>query len=259
MADTKSLTVRIILRSIIPLFKILYNENSGLYKKLLSGVNGTIQFSIKGTETGAYVEFKDGALDVIQQVRPDPDIHIAFKKPEDMIALFTGGKGGLPSVSGAWHVPLLLKLVPLFIGLTLLMPTKHPKSREKRLLKIKMTMYMVTNALSQLNKGGDEDMMAWTAKMPDRIFQLSVQPEGPAAYLRLKMGKSKSGHGCYERKAPFIHMMFNGLDGAYKVMAEGKDTVKAMGDGDVRVEGSPEYAGTLGSFMVRIQNMLTPG
>ena len=72
------------------------------------------------------------------------------------------------------------------------------------------------------------------------------------------MGKSKSGHGCYERKAPFIHMMFNGLDGAYKVMAEGKDTVKAM-DGDVRVEGSPEYAGTLGSFMVRIQNMLTPG
>ena len=48
------------------------------------------------------------------------------------------------------------------------------------------------------------------------------------------------------------------LDGAFKVMGEGKETVKAMGDGDVRVEGSPEYAGALGSFMVRVQDLLTP-
>ncbi len=27
---------------------------------------------------------------------------------------------------------------------------------------------------------------------------------------------------------------------------------------DVRVEGSPEYAGALGSFMVRVQDLLTP-
>lgn len=258
MADKVDLTVRIILRSILPLFKTLYNEGGGLYKKLLAGVDGTIQFSIKGTETGAYLQFKDGVLDVIQGVIPDPGVHIAFKNPADMIALFTGGKGGLPSVSGAWRLGLLLKLVPLFLGLLLLMPDNKPKNPKKRELKIKLTMYMVTNALSQLNKGGDTDMNTWTAKQPDRIYQLSVQPEGPAAYLRVKAGKSKSGHGIYGRKAPFIHMMFNGIDGAFKVMGEAKDTVKAMGDGDVRVEGSPEYAGVLGSFMVRVQDLLTP-
>ena len=53
-------------------------------------------------------------------------------------------------------------------------------------------------------------------------------------------------------------MQFNGLDGAYKVLAQGKDTLRATVDGDVKLVGSPEYAGTLGSFMVRIQDMLMP-
>jgi len=257
MADKVSLTIRIILRSILPLFKTLYNEE-GADKKKDPSFYGTIQFSIKGTDTGAYLEFKDGRLDVIQGVIPNPGIHFAFKKPEHMIAFFTGGVA-IPSISGIWRLGLLMKLVPLFMGLLLLMPTNLPKDPKKRLLKVKLTMYMITNALSQLNKGGDPDMMAWTAKQPDRIYQLSMQPDGPAAYLRVKAGKSKSGHGLYTRKAPFIHMMFNGLDGAFKVLAENKETVQAMRDGDVKVEGSPEYAGGMGSFMVRIQGLLTPG
>jgi hypothetical protein len=257
MADKTQLTVRIILRSILPLFKTLYNESEGSYKKMLSGVDGTIQFSVKGTDSSAYLEFKDGKLDVLQGKHPKPGIHFAFKKPEDMVAFFTGGVA-LPSISGLWRLRLLMKLAPLFMGLLLLMPNNQPKDPAKRLLKVKLTMFMITNALSQLNKGGDEDMMTWTLKQPDRIYQLSVQPDGPAAYLRVKGGKSKSGHGIYGRKAPFIHMMFNGLDGAYKVLAENKETVQAMRDSDVKLEGSPEYAGVMGSFMVRIQNLLMP-
>ena len=53
-------------------------------------------------------------------------------------------------------------------------------------------------------------------------------------------------------------MMFQGIEGAYAVMAEGKDTVKAMGDGEIRVDGSPESAGMLGSFMKRIESLLMP-
>jgi hypothetical protein len=257
MADRTQLTIRIILRSILPLFKTLYNENEGFYKNMLAGVDGTIQFSVKGTDSGAYLDFKDGKLDVVQGVVANPGIHFAFKKPEDLVAFFTGGVA-LPSISGLWRLRLLMKLIPLFLGLLLLMPNKQPKDTATRLLKVKLTMYMITNALSQLNKGGDDDMVVWTSKQPDRIYQLSVQPDGPAAYLRVKGGKSKSGHGVYGRKAPFMHMMFNGLDGAYKVLAENKETVQAMRDGDVKLEGSPEYAGSMGSFMVRIQNMLMP-
>jgi len=259
MADKVMLTNRIILRSIMPLFKVLYEADKTPVKKLLARFDGVIQFCIKGTDTGAYLEFKDGRLDVIQGLHPNPDITLLFKHAEGMNAMFTGGVpvfGGFPK--GLWKLPLLVKLIMLFLGLLLLMPNVNPKDPDKRLLKVTLIMYMVTNALSQLNKGGDEDMQFWTSKQPDRIYQMSVEPGGPAAYLRVKGGKTKAGRGYYTRKAPFVHMQFNGLDGAYKVLAEGKDTLRATVDGDVKLVGSPEYAGTMGSFMVRIQDMLMP-
>jgi hypothetical protein len=259
MADKVMLTNRIILRSIMPLFKVLYEADKTPIKKILARFDGVIQFSIKGTDTGAYLEFKDGKLDVLQGLHPNPDITLPFKHAEGMNAMFTGGIpvfGGFPK--GLWKLPLLVKLIMLFLGLLLLMPNVDPKDPEKRMLKVTLIMYMVTNALSQLNKGGDEDMQFWTSKQPDRIYQMSVEPGGPAAYLRVKGGKTKAGRGHYTRKAPFVHMQFNGLDGAYKVLAQGKDTLRATVDGDVKLVGSPEYAGTLGSFMVRIQDMLMP-
>ncbi len=259
MADKVTLTNRIALRSIMPLFKVLYEADNTPVKKALARFDGVIQLYVKGTDTGAYLVFKDGALDVLQGIHPSPDIALPFKHMAGMNALFTGGIpvfGGIPK--GLWKLPLLVKLVVLLLGLLLLMPNVNPKAPAKRELKVKMMMYMVTNALSQLNKGGDEDMAAWTAKQPDRIYQMSIDPAGPAAYLRVKGGRTKAGHGMYTRKAPFVHMRFNGLEGAYKVLAESKDTVSATADGDIRLEGSPEYAGNIGSFMMRIQDMLLP-
>lgn len=259
MADKVMLTNRIVLRSIMPLFKVLHEADHSALKKLLARFDGVIQLCVKGTDTGAYLEFKDGALEVIQGIHPAPDIMLPFKHAAGMNALFTGGIpvfGGLPR--GIWRLPLLVRLVVLLLGLLLLMPNVNPKDPAKRELKVKLIMYMITNALSQLNKGGDEDMAAWTAKQPDRIYQMSTDPTGPSAYLRVKGGRTKAGHGLYTRKAPFVHMRFNGLEGAYKVLAESKDTVSATADGDIRLEGSPEYAGAMGSFMMRIQDMLMP-
>ena len=259
MADKVMLTNRIVLRSIMPLFKVLYEADNTPVKKLLARFDGIIQLYVKGTQTGAYLQFKDGKLDVLQGIHPNPDIALPFKHMAGMNAMFTGGVpvfGGFPK--GLWKLPLLVKLVMLFLGLMLLMPNVNPKDPVKRELKVKLIMYMVTNALSQLNKGGDEDMMAWTVKQPNRIYQMSVEPNGPAAFLRVKGGKTKAGHGRYTRKAPFVHMKLNGLEGAYKVLAEGKETVPATADGDIMLEGSPEYAGYMGSFMVRIQDMLMP-
>ncbi|MBN1636060.1 MAG: hypothetical protein JW920_06070 [Deltaproteobacteria bacterium] len=259
MADRDMLTNRIILRSVLPLFKVLYLADETPIKKLLLKFDGVIQFGSHGSENGAYLEFKQGNLDVIQGLHPNPEIAIIFKNIQDMNALFTGGKPkGFPTLKGLWRIPLLLRLVPLFIGLTMLQPNAQPKDPKKRELKVRLLMYMVTNALSQLNKGGDEDMQVWTKNQPDRIYQMSVQPEGPAAYMRVKGGKTKSGHGIYKRKAPFVHMKFNGLDSAYKVMAEGKETIQAMRDLDISLEGPPEYSGNLGSFMVRIQDLMMP-
>ena len=66
MTDKVMLTNRIVLRSIMPLFKVLHEEDKGPLKKLLSGFDGVIQLAVKDSDIGAYLEFKNGGLDVIQ-------------------------------------------------------------------------------------------------------------------------------------------------------------------------------------------------
>ncbi len=168
MADKVMLTNRIALRSIMPLFKVLYEADYMSVRKLLGKFDGVIQFCIKGTDTGAYLEFKNGGLEVLQGIHPNPDVVLPFKHAAGMNALFTGGVpafGGFPK--GLYKITLVGKLLLLMLGLLLLMPNVNPKEPAKRELKVKMIMYMITNALSQLNKGGDEDMMVWTGKQPD--------------------------------------------------------------------------------------------
>ncbi len=261
MADTVALVNRIVCYSVLPLMRVLYEERRDRpLLRALGGVEGSVQFGVVDSEDGAWLEFADGGCKVTPGVNPATDIAILFRDRAAMNAMFTGGRPaaiGMPRLRGLWRLPLLLKTLPLVLGLTLLMPDKQPKDAPTRRLKVRLIMYMVANALSQLNKGGDEDMARWTAKQPDRIYQFSVQPDGdPAAYLRVKGGKTRAGRGIYTRKAPFIHMKFNGVDGAYKVYAENKETVSAMADGDLTLEGSPEYGGVIGSFMVRISDLL---
>ena len=261
MSDTVTLTNRIVCYSVLPLMRVLYQEKKDSpLMRMLVGVDGTFQLGAKGSGDGAWLEFSGGECKVSPGVNDAADIAIEFRDRASMNAMFTGGKPaeiGLPRLRGIWRLPLLIKILPLLLGLTLLMPDKQPKDEKTRELKVRLIMYMVANALSQLNKGGDEDMVRWAAKQPDRIYQFSVLPDNePAAYLRVKGGRTKAGRGMYTRKAPFIHMQFNSLDGAYKVFAENKETVSAMADGDLTLEGSPEYGGVIGSFMVRISDLL---
>ena len=154
-------------------------------------------------------------------------------------------------------VGLLIKVFSVLLGLKVLMPDAKPKSVDQAKLKVKMTLYMVSTALSQLNKSGDPDMVKWTSKQPERIYQWSVEPEGIACYLRIKAGKSKAGRGYYTRRKPFVHFKFNGVDGALPILTNEAEIVQAVANGLVEIEGSPEYGGQIGDFMVCIGNMVT--
>ena len=59
MADKAMLTNRIVLRSIMPLFKILHEEDDTLLKHFLTRFEGVIQLAVKGTDIGAHIELKD--------------------------------------------------------------------------------------------------------------------------------------------------------------------------------------------------------
>ena len=135
------------------------------------------------------------------------------------------------------------------------MPNASPKDPKKRKLKVKMTFYMITTALSQYNKGGDFEMVKWTGKQPERIYQITVDKD-IAAYLRVKACKTKAGRGVYAKKRPFVHMRFNKVEGAFPIVMNKVDMVTAVKKGYLSIEGSPEYGGNIGDFMVRIQNLI---
>jgi hypothetical protein len=162
----------------------------------------------------------------------------------------------MPKIKGMWKIGLLLKLFSLILSLKILMPNVRPKDPEKKRLKVKMSFYMITSALSQYNKGGDPEMVRWTRKQPERIYQISVD-EGIAAYLRVKAGKTKAGRGVYTKRRPFVHLNFNGVNGAFPVIMKDVGMIEAVKKGYLRIEGSPEYGGNLSDFMTRIQALVT--
>ena len=197
-----------------------------------------------------------GRLEWVDGILDDPDVRFSFSSPAAMNAFLTGGFS-LPRIKGLTRPLLLYKFIRLLLSLTILLPNKRPAEPDKIRLKIKLIMYMITTALSQYNKAGDQDMKKWTAMQPDRIYQLSCEPEGIAAYLRVKAGKTKAGRGYYKRKVPFVHMKLNTAENALPVFLNEVEFVEAISKGYVVVEGSPEYAAKMNDFMQRIQALIT--
>ncbi len=251
------LTARLFLRALFPVMKVVLSDVPKM-KNRFKDVTAKVQFAAQNGagEVGAYLDFQQGNLEIVQGICPNPDICFGFgsvKKMNDMLA----GKPVIPKIKGFLKLGLLIKMFSLLLSLKILMPNVKPTTVDKKRLKIKMTIYMITTALSQYNKGGDPEMVRWTSKQPERIYQMSVDHEEIAAYLRVKAGKTKAGRGFYKRRRPFVHMRFNGIDGALPVILNEVDMVTAVKNEYLRVEGSPEYGRDVGDFMMRIQNMIT--
>lgn len=256
-SERELLAARLFTNAVFPVIKVLLNDDPGTKKKF-EKVKTVVQFIAKDQagNIGASLSFDNGDFKVAQGICDKPDITFSFpsvKKMNDML----GGKPVLPGIKGLSHLGTLIKVFGVLLKLKLMMPNARPKDTLNKYLKVKLAFYMVSTALSQLNKGGEADMMKWTAKQPDRIYQISVENTDIAVYLRVKAGKSKAGRGFYTRKRPFVHMKFSGLDGAIAVLLKDAEFVPAVAKGFVSVEGAPEYAAQLNDFMQRIQAITT--
>ncbi len=255
------LTARIVLRAVLPLIKVMV-EDDPKKRAQFEGLSGTIQFSARDESgpVGAHIRFDNGAFMLVHALIDKPDIHFVFSSVAKMNAMFRG-KPVLPALGpllqGAFgHFGLLVKTFGLLLGLKLLMPDAKPKTAELKRLKVKMTLYMVSTALSQLNKFGDPEMVKWTTKQPERIYQWTVTGTDIACYLKIKAGQTKAGRGMYERRQPFVHMKFAGVDEALPILGNQIPIVDAMTKGMVVNDGSPEYGSRIGDFMQRIANLL---
>jgi hypothetical protein len=255
--ERELLAARMFMRAVFPVMKVILQDDPKMRKKF-SDVAATVQFVARdaGGPVGAWLVFDNGGFMVEQGICLDPDITFSFgsvKKMNDMLA----GKPVVPGIRGLAKIGLLIKVMSLLLALKIMMPNARPKDAAKKRLKVKLAFYMITTALSQFNKGGDPDMLTWTGKQPDRIYQITVDGEDIAAYLRVKAGKTMAGRGVYARKRPFVHMRFHGVDGALAVLLRDVEFVEGVAKGKVSIEGSPEYGAQVNDFMQRIQSMLT--
>jgi hypothetical protein len=255
MPDKDFILARIMLRAAVPLAKVLIEDDPKMREKY-RGFNKVVQFEVKGNdELVTQLRFEDGIPKPSFERDENPDVAFIFKSDKQLNAFFAG-KPAIPKIKGLTKIGVLLKVVPLLLGLTLLLPTKLPKDPDKKRMKVKLLFYMLSSGLSQMNKAGYKEFNEFAQKMPDRVIQWTCLPDGPYAYLRIKFGKTKAGRGLYTRRRPFIDMQFNGVDNAIKVLTNQVDLVEAIATGLLYQEGSPEYGKDLGGFMLTIDSWI---
>ena len=203
-------------------------------------------------------------------------VKLEFKSIKSLLGVF---KGNSPLEMLGIVMPLIknitkkamLPFLFLMLSLTKMMPNNNPTDKEpwEQYLKVKMSLYMITTAMSRANKMGWEPMTNWTAKQTDRIYQFHVgatyDKNGKEiyppiyAYLRVKAGKTKAGRGEYTRKRPFVLFDFTNPDGCLAVLSGRYEFVEAATRGCVAIVGAGDsYAVQFNNLMTKLQNMLIP-
>ena len=254
------MTAKLFFNAAFPVMQVLMDEDPKLNAKFAS-FRATVQFGALDDNEPLFCHliFDCGKVSIVQGKAEKPDLSLTFSGIAKMNALLKGGLA-LPSIKG--RLGLLPNVLSLLMGLKIMTKDNAKlKNVIEQTLKVKCSMYMVTRALSQLNKLGDPAMQDFCSRQPDRIYQFRVEHDGKpdyiACYLRVKAGKSKSGHGIYERRTPFVLFRFLSLDGALKVLGKEVEFVEGVEKGYVETIGAPEYAMALNDFMAVLQGMLT--
>ncbi len=258
--EVELMTATLFFNAAFPVMQVVLEDDPKIKEKF-KDVRATVQIGAKdaGGFLACHLDFDNGQVKVVQGPAEKPDIALTFSSVEKMNTMFRGGSS-LPSIKGFLKLGLLLKVFSLLMSLKLMAPGSRPAEPGKKALKVKMSLYMITRALSAYNKAGNPEMREWTERQPDRIYQFIVDPypgPGTACYLRVKAGNTKSGHGIYERRKPFVLFHFFSVDGALKVLLKDVSFVEAVESGCVETVGSPEYAMNLNDFMAVLQGMMT--
>lgn len=244
------------IKAVFPVLKVLLKDDPKTAKKF-ENIQANVVFRAKHEDgyIGANLIFDNGELTIENTPAEKADVMFSFGSVAKMNTFLKGGVA-LPGIKGFGNFKLLVNFITTLLMLKLMMPEARPKDEHKKYLKVKLALYMVTTALSKLNKSGHKEMNAWTSKQPDRIYQLSVDNTDIAVYLRVKAGKTKAGRGFYKRKRPFVHMKFSSVDAALKVLLKDAPFVEAVDKNYVAIEGSPEYANSINDFMMTIQSLI---
>ena len=259
MADNDIMIAKLFFTAAFPTIQVLLDDDPAMHKKF-ANYDKVFQFGAKnGKELlCCNIHVKDGKIDVKDGPAQKADLTLTFPTVAGMNALLKGGLA-VPGIKG--NLILLKDFLPLLLGLKIMTKDNNKlKDDNEKFLKVKMSLYMITRALSKYNKLGDPDFSEFCLRQPERIYQFRVddgdKKDVIACYFRVDQGKSKSGHGVYELKSPFCLFHFFSIDGALKVLGKEVEFVEGAEAGYVETVGSPEYACYLNDYMAIIQGML---
>lgn len=259
------LTAKLFIKAAFPVLKVVLEEDPAFTAKW-KDTKAVVQFRAANDDGDivAHLLFDNLDLKVVMgEYEEKPDIEFTFSSVKKMVTMLKGGPA-VPDIGSllksiAKKPGLTLNTLMALMKLKLMLPTAKVKDDLNKYLKVKLSLYMITTALSTANKLGWEGIKDWTMQ-PDRIYQFAVGDlSNPqiACYLRVKGGNSKAGRGIYERKTPFVLFHFANVDGALNVLLKKKEFVKAVEDKDVEVVGAPEYGVQLNDIMAVLQDLLT--
>jgi len=249
------LKAKIYLYSALPLLEEIVKDipqKSTMIKKW----NCVMQFSVKNTDLATYLHFSDGNLKVKPGYHPSPTISLTFKDMKGLNNTLGGGKPAIPKISGFWHILLLIKALTLLKSLTLLLPEVEVTEPDKRKLKVKLLLYMVTGALEQLSTG-DDYIQRVTLGSNNKVVQWVVKPDGPSAHINLNRSNIKAHKGTSKTR-PFTTIEFRDVNAAYDMLTGKIDIKQGTVMGFVNNKGSAEYAMKAAQMMKRVEDILQP-
>ena len=243
---------RILMYAVLPVVKVIV-ENREKFSKSFKGKSGVVQFSAldEGVKSGMHFVITDGAFTVVLGIAEKPDLEFEFPTIPHFNAFFTGKTKKLPKIRGMRHVGLLIAVLMVLLYMPSLLLTSKPHENEAdKELYTKLMFYIATSGISQLNHAGHPEVAAWTKYSPDRIIQMEVagRPEF-AAYLRVKLGKTKAARGKYTKSKPFLTMLFDTVDSAMRIVMGVEDMISATEKGHVVLLGPPEIGVEVGGMM----------
>lgn len=244
----------IFLYTILPLLEVIVEEDKKM-KNMIKKWNCVVQFEVEEGNLSAHLIFSEGKLKVKRGYHPHPSISLIFK---DVVKLNENisGKKVIPKIKGIWHIFLLLKVMKLLNSLNILKPESEVTDEEKKRLKVRLLLYTVTNALSELAQR-DEYAQRLLQTVNNKIVQWKIKPNGPYVYANIDKSGIKTNIGIYEKR-PYLLIEFPTLHTAYQLFCGKIDPLEASGKRIIHQRGPAEFGLKIAQLMKRVDAILNP-
>jgi hypothetical protein len=253
---------KIFLNAALPLVKVIASDLPNLAAKFekahcIFQVSALDPDALGGKVATHFTVNKGEWTVCADKVATNAHVELEFKNIEAFVAFMKGtiSPKTLPKMKGALQNPgMFLAFMQVLLKMSsLLSATKPPEDEATKVLLVKSMFYLLSSGISSLNKNGHEEIHAWAAKSPDRVYSWAVNdhPE-VSAYIRVKAGKSRSGRGEYKRAMPFFTLRFDSLDSALGTLLGTDDMMDATKAGRLIMDGAPEFGAQLGDYMLKV-------